>query len=137
LEATIMDLCVPLDLAIDPIKAAKALERTRITLLGKAVGAKDAQHRVGSTLREHDATPSFPPAREAGGSRRWTSTTCKTLLSQSPPPLGPKFELFKIQMNFGQILLFLFSFLPSFFANRPRGHPSRPSLSPSLILFVL
>jgi hypothetical protein len=114
LEATIMDLRVPLDLAIYPVKAAEALERTRIALLGKAVGAKDAQHRMGSMLREHDTTPSFPPAGEAGGSQRWTSTTCKTLLSQSPPPLGPKFELFKIQMNFGQILLFFFFSSPFF-----------------------
>jgi hypothetical protein len=39
---------------------------------------------------------------------RWTSTTYKTLLSKSPPPLGPNFELFKIQMKFGQAHHFFF-----------------------------
>jgi hypothetical protein len=40
-----VDLRAPLDLNIDPVKAAEALERTRIALLGKAVDIEDTQRR--------------------------------------------------------------------------------------------
>jgi hypothetical protein len=62
LDATIMDLRAPLDLAIDPVKAIKTLERTRITLLSKAVDIEDTRRRVNSTLHEYDTMQGFRPA---------------------------------------------------------------------------
>jgi hypothetical protein len=47
-----MDLRAPLDLTIDPFKAAEALERTRIALLSKVADIEDNRHRMSSTLRE-------------------------------------------------------------------------------------
>jgi hypothetical protein len=47
--------CAPLDLTIDPIKSAEALERTRIALLGKAVDIKDTRRRVNSKLCEYNS----------------------------------------------------------------------------------
>jgi hypothetical protein len=54
LDAAIMDLHEPLDLAIDPVKATETPERTRITLLGKAVDIKDTRCCVNSTLCEYN-----------------------------------------------------------------------------------
>jgi hypothetical protein len=52
LDIAVVDLRAPLDHAIDPTQAAKALEQTRTALLGKVADAEDARRRVSSTLRE-------------------------------------------------------------------------------------
>jgi hypothetical protein len=62
-----MDLRAPLDLTIDPVKAAEALEQTRIALLGKAVNVEDNQHRMSSTLREFYAAQGSVLVGEACG----------------------------------------------------------------------
>jgi hypothetical protein len=62
LDTFIMDLHAPLDLTIDPIKAAENLERTCIALLGKAVDIEDTRYRVNSTLCEYNTAQGFTPA---------------------------------------------------------------------------
>jgi hypothetical protein len=62
-----VDLRVPLDLTIDPVKTFKALERTHIALLGKVVDIEDTRHRVSSTLCEYITAQSSTPAGEARG----------------------------------------------------------------------
>jgi hypothetical protein len=64
-----MDLRAPLDLTIDPVKAAEALERTHIALLGKAAGIKDNRRRMSSMLREFYAAQGSTLAGEARGLR--------------------------------------------------------------------
>jgi hypothetical protein len=59
LDTAIMDIHVPLDLTIDPVKAAKTLERTRIDLLGKAVDIEDTHRHMNSTLREYNTAQGF------------------------------------------------------------------------------
>jgi hypothetical protein len=54
-----MDLCAPLDLTIDPVKAAETLELTCIALLGKAVDIKDTRRSLDSTLHEYSTTQGF------------------------------------------------------------------------------
>jgi hypothetical protein len=54
LDTAIMDLCAPLDLTIDPVKASKNLEWTRIALLSKEVDIEDTRHRMNSTLRKYN-----------------------------------------------------------------------------------
>jgi hypothetical protein len=67
LDATIMDLRAPLDLTIDPVKAAGALERTRIALLGMAVDIKDTRHHMDSMLHKYNTAQGFTPTGEACG----------------------------------------------------------------------
>jgi hypothetical protein len=62
-----MDLRAPLDLTIDPVKAAEALERTHIVLLGKAADIKDNQRRMSSMLREFYAAQGSTLAGEPRG----------------------------------------------------------------------
>jgi hypothetical protein len=59
LDATIMDLCAPLDLTTDPVKASETLERTRIALLGKAVNIEDTRCCVNSMLHEYNTAQGF------------------------------------------------------------------------------
>jgi hypothetical protein len=59
LDAAIMDLHAPLDLAIDP---AKAVERTRVTLLKRAAKIADTRRHVNATLREYNTAQGFTPA---------------------------------------------------------------------------
>jgi hypothetical protein len=65
LDVAIMDLRAPLDLTIDPVKAAEALEQTHIALLGKAADIKDNRHRMSSMLREFYAAQGSTLAGEA------------------------------------------------------------------------
>jgi hypothetical protein len=67
LDVTIVDLRAPLNLTIDLVKAAEALEQTRIALFGKAAGIKDNRRRMSSTLREFYAVQGFALAGEARG----------------------------------------------------------------------
>jgi hypothetical protein len=60
-----MNLCTPLDRAIDPVQVAEALEQTRIALLGKAADIEDTRHRVSSTLHEFYATQGLVLVGEA------------------------------------------------------------------------
>jgi hypothetical protein len=69
LDVAIMDLRAPLDLTIDPVKAAEALERTRIALLGKAADIEDNRRHMSSMLREFYATQGSTLAGEAHGLR--------------------------------------------------------------------
>jgi hypothetical protein len=62
-----MDLRTPLNLTVDPIKAAEALEQTRIAFLGKEVDIKDTRRHVSSTLCEYITAQGSMPAREACG----------------------------------------------------------------------
>jgi hypothetical protein len=50
MDVTIVDLRAPLDLTIDPVKAAEALEGMSIALLGKATDIEDNWRRVSSML---------------------------------------------------------------------------------------
>jgi hypothetical protein len=76
LDTAIMDLRAPLDLTIDPSKAAKTLERTRIALLGKAIDIEDTRRHVNSTLREYNTVQGFTPTGDgpsrAGQVRQWS-----------------------------------------------------------------
>jgi hypothetical protein len=69
LDVAIMDLHAPLDLTIDPVKAAEAPERTRIAFLGKAVDIKDIRRRVNSMFCEYNTTQGSMLAREARSPR--------------------------------------------------------------------
>jgi hypothetical protein len=62
LDTAIMDLHAPLDLAIDPAKAAEAVERTRITLLKRAAKIADTRRHVNATLHEYNTAQGFTPA---------------------------------------------------------------------------
>jgi hypothetical protein len=89
-----MDLRAPLDHAIDPVKAAETLERTRITLLGKAVDIKHTWCRVNSKLHEYKTTQGFMQAGDGPGRSRQMRQRCRDLgmelnrmapLARSPP----------------------------------------------------
>jgi hypothetical protein len=69
LDVAIMVLRAPLDLTIDPIKAAEALERTRIALLGKVANIEDNRHRVSCMLHEFYVAQGSVLAEEARGPR--------------------------------------------------------------------
>jgi hypothetical protein len=62
LDTTIMNLRVPLDLTIDPVKATETLEQTRIALLRKAVDIEHTRRRVNSTLCEYNTVQGLTPA---------------------------------------------------------------------------
>jgi hypothetical protein len=62
-----MDLRAPLNLTIDPVKAAEALEQTHIAFLGKEVDIEDTRRHVSSTLCEYITVQGSTPAREARG----------------------------------------------------------------------
>jgi hypothetical protein len=65
LVVSIVDQHAPIDHAMDPTKAAEALERTRIPLLGKAVDIEDTRRRVSSALHKFYATQGSAQAGEA------------------------------------------------------------------------
>jgi hypothetical protein len=51
-DVAVVDLRAPLDRVIDPARVAKALERTRLVLLGRAAGEEAARRHMSTMLRE-------------------------------------------------------------------------------------
>jgi hypothetical protein len=84
-----MDLRALLDLTIDLVKAAETLERTRVTLLGKAVDIEDTRRRLNSTLREYSTAQGFTLARDgpsqAGQVRQRGHNLAMELDRMAPP----------------------------------------------------
>jgi hypothetical protein len=69
-DVAVVDLRTPLDHAIDPVQAAKALERTRISLLERAMDINDTRRHVNSTVRGFYAVQGTVLAGEVRGPRR-------------------------------------------------------------------
>jgi hypothetical protein len=83
-DVSVVDLRAPLDRVIDPARLAEALERVRLTLLGKVAEDEANWRRASTTLGEFYSAHRDAPTKLAHDSCRSFATTIPGQIQQSP-----------------------------------------------------